>query len=256
MSMMLDALSKTVDDIDPGDPYGAYTTVIGGPIFEDSHSEKLMKALRGFLTPGQCLGFLEQTKSTLTLICSGSSGGQNTPGAENSERPRKQRKLDLEPSACSPAKAIKFALVCSVIAIAWTSLPFHSLVDESRSEAVNGVRGVDMSIITPLLSAGLKRKRDEQGKSIPRSWSRDVVMSSVLRLQYVLSMCASLDYHPTHDTKMGSRMLKFLESSDVLPELKIEIVNHHPSPRNMLLLTCPLEPVISYECFIGDVQGR
>jgi hypothetical protein len=224
--VILSALGKTTDDISSSDPYGAYAAVIGGPIFKESHTEKLRQALRGFVTPGQCLGFLVQTKSTLERVCSGHSGEQFTPHAENSERSHKRRKLDLEPSTCSPGENTNCAFVCSIIAIIWTSLPFRSLVDESRSEAVNAIRDANTSVIGPLIAAGLKRKRSEQGRSTSRSWSRDVVLSSALRLQYALSVCTSLNCHPAPDTKVESRMLKLLELSDVLPELKIEIVNH------------------------------
>lgn len=223
--MILDALGETTDGVGSSDPYDAYAAVIGGPIFEEPHVEKLRKALRGFVTPGQCLGFLVQMKRRLEQVCSGPPGEQFTPGAENSEHRRKRRRLNLEPSACSPAEAMNFAFVCGVMTIVWTSLPFHSLVDESRLEAVNEIRDANTNLITPLLSLGLKRKRVEQGKSTSRSWSCDVITSSALRLQYALSVCTSLNCHPAHDAKVESRMLKLLESADVLPELKIEIVN-------------------------------
>lgn len=238
--MILDALSKTTGTINPSDPHDAYATVIGGPIFDESHAEKLIKAVRGFITPGQCLGFIIQTKNTLKQVCSELFGEQLVSGAEISERSLKRRKLDLAPSTCSPAKAVHFAFVCSIIVIVWTSLPFHSLIDESRFEAVNEIRDVNTNVITPLLSAGLKRNRDEQGRSISRSWSRDVVASSALRLQYALSICTALNYHPAHDTKMESRMFKLLDSSDVLPELKIEIVNRYFSLVEHVLTELPV----------------
>lgn len=181
--------------------------------------------MRGFLTPGQCLGFLAQTKGLLERICSEPPRQQDIPDSESPKRSRKRRKLDPEPTRYSPVKAINFAYVCSVIAIAWSSLPVHSLTDESRSEAVNGIQGVNTSVITPLLSAGLKRERGE-GWGASQLWSRDIITSSALRLRYTLSVCTPLSFRPAHDTKMESRMLKLLESSDVLPELKIEIVNH------------------------------
>jgi hypothetical protein len=223
--MILDALGQTSDSISSSDPYDTYTAVLEGPMFEDSRAQKLRKTLRGFVTPGQCLGFLAQTRSTLGRAYSGISGQQSSPGAEKSARSRKRREPDLESSICSPAKAINFAFVCSVIAIVWPSLPLHSLVDESRLEALNEIKDVDKDIIVPILSTGLKRKRNEEG-SASRSWSWDVITSSALRLRYALSVCTSLNFQPIHDTKTESRMLRLLESSDVLPELKLEIVKH------------------------------
>ena len=219
-------------------------------MFEGSHAEELRQALRSFVTPGQCLGFLAHTKGTLKQVCSDPSGEQYTPGEDNTEQSHKRRKLD--PPTFSPAKAVKFAFVCRMVAIIWTSLPFHLLVDESRLEAVNEIQDVNPSVIGPLLAVGLKRKRDEQG-STSQSWSRDVIVSSALRLEYVLSSCTSLNYHPARDPKTESRMLRLLELSDVLPELKIEIVNHCFSLGIMYLPTCPLDPVTSYERFIWNI---
>jgi hypothetical protein len=223
--VVLDTLEKTTDRTDSSNPYDTYAAVLGGPIFEEFHVEKLKKALRGFVTPGQCLGFLAQTRSALEKVYSGPSGQQSTPRAEGSERSRKRQKLDLDPSTRPPSEAIRFAFVCKVIAIVWPSLPFHSLTDEFRLEAVNEIQGVGTSVIAPLLSAELKRKRDVEWGSASRLWSRDVITSSALGLQYALSVCTPLNFRPVHDIKMESRMLRLLESPDVLQELKIEIVN-------------------------------
>ncbi|KAF9647481.1 hypothetical protein BDM02DRAFT_3187912 [Thelephora ganbajun] len=222
-STVLDALEQTTDNIDCSNPYNTYAAVLGGPIFEESHVEKLRKALKGFVTPGQCLGFLAQTKSTLERAYSKLSRQRDIPDSESSKHSHKRRKLDPESTMCSPVKAIDFAFVCNVITIVWPSLPIHSLMDESRSEAVNEIQGVNTSVVTPVLSVGLKLERDEEGGSASRSWSRDIIASSALRLQYALSVCIPLNFQPAYDTKMESRMLSLLESSNVLPELKIEI---------------------------------
>jgi hypothetical protein len=75
-STILDALEQTTDSIDPSDPYNTYAAALGGPIFEDSHVEKIRKALRGFVTPGQCLGFLAQMKDALERVSSENSRQQ------------------------------------------------------------------------------------------------------------------------------------------------------------------------------------
>lgn len=224
--MILDALEQTADSIDSRDPHNTYAAVLGGPIFEDSYVEKLKKALRGFVTPGQCLGFIAQTKNTLERVNSEPPSQQKIPDMESSKPSRKRRKLDPKSTICAPVKAINFAFVCNVVAIVWPSLPIHSLADEPRSEAVNEIQEVNANVIAPLLSAGPKRERDEEGGSASRSWSRDVTVSSALRLQYALSVCTPLSFQPARDTKAESKMLRLLESSDVLPELKIEIVSH------------------------------
>ena len=251
--MILDALEQTTDSIDPSDPYNTYAAALGGPIFEDSHVEKIRKALQAFVTPGQCLGFLAQTKNALERVNSEHSKQQNISDTEGSKRSRKRRKLDPS-TTYSPIKATNFAFVCSAIAIIWPSLPIHSLADESRSEAVNQIRGTDANVITPLLSMGLKRERNEEGGSPSRSWSRDIITSSALRLQYALSTCTAFGFQPAHDIKTESRMLRLLESSDVLPELKIEIVN-----RTFFLRKClPISSsgaVTSHECFAWGTQG-
>lgn len=224
-SMILDASERTMDITDPGDPRDAYTAILGGPIFENSHVEKLRKALQGFVTPGQCLGFLAQTKSALERACPEHLGQQDILDAESSKRSRKRRKLNPESTTCSFVGAVKFTFVCSLISVAWSSLPVLSLADKSRSEAVRRIQGVNTSVIMPLLSAGLKRERGGEGGSTSQLWSRDIITSSALRLQYTLSIYPQLGFLPMHDTKTESRMLRLLESSDVLPELKIEIVN-------------------------------
>ena len=213
------------DGTDSGDPHDTYEAVLGGPIFDDLHVEKLGKALRSFVTPGQCLGFLSQTKNALEHVCSELFGHQDIPGTGRSERSRKRRKLDPEPSACSPVQAINFAFACSIIAVVWSSLPIRSLTDESRLEAVSEIQGVNTSVIEPLLTAGVKWERSEEVGSASRSWSRDIVTSSALKLQYTLAVCTPLGFHPTHDAKVESRMFRLLKAPDVLPELKIEIVN-------------------------------
>ena len=221
--MVLDALEQTANSTDSSNPHSTYEIVLGGPMFEDSHAEKLRKAVRGFVTPGQCLGFLTQTKGVLERVYF-EHFRQDIPDTESSKPSRKRRKLDSEPTTCSPVQAVNFAFVCNVIAIIWPSLPVHSLTDEPRSEALNEIKGVNTNVITPLLSVGLKREHSEEGDD-SRSWSRDIITSSALRLRYDLSICTPLNFRPAHDTKMESRMLRLLKS-DVLPELKIEIVNH------------------------------
>lgn len=222
--MILDVLEQTADSPESGNPRNIYEVVLGGAIFEDSHVEKLRKAVRSFVTPGQCLGFIMQTKATLEQVHS-EPFQQDIPDIGNLKPPRKRRKLDLEPMKRPSALAVNFAFASSLIAVVWSSLPVHSLADDSRSEAMNEVQGVNESVIAPLLSAGFKRERDKEGGNASRSWSRDIVTSSALRLQYALSVCTPLSFRPAHDTKTQSRMLRLLKSSDVLPELKIEIVS-------------------------------
>lgn len=222
---MLDALSKITDNIGSGDPYEIYAAVLGGSIFEESHAEKLRKAFRSFMTPGQCLEFLAQTKSTLKSTYLRPSGQRLTTNMENSERSRKRQKLDFEFSACSSAMAVRFAFVSNVLAIVWPSLPIHSLTDKSRSGVLDEIQDVDTSVITPLLSARLKRDHSEEDSAF-RSWSQDIITCSALRLQYALSLCTSFNFHPMYSSKTESRMLRLLEPSGVLPELKIEIVTH------------------------------
>lgn len=223
--MILDALEQTASSTDSSNPHNTYAAVLGGPVFKESHVEKLRKSLRAYVTPGQCLGFLSQTKSALEQANPIYSRQQDTPGAKASKRPRKRRKLDLESTVCSSITAINFAFVCSVIAIVWPSLPIHSLAEESRSEAVKEIRGVNTSVIGPLLSAGLKQEYDEEGGGASRAWPQDITTCSVLRLQYVLSTCPAFGFPSTYYTEMESRMLGLLEASGVLPELKMEIVN-------------------------------
>lgn len=222
--MILGALEQTKNSIDPHNPHNTYAVVLGGPIFEDSHVEKLRKSLRAFVTPGQCLGFLSQTRSALEQA-NPEYSRQNTPEAKTSKRPRKRRKLDLESAVCSSVTSINFAFVCSLIAIVWPSLPIRSLAEEFRSEAVKEIQGVNTSVIKPLLSTGFKQEYDEEGGGASRTWPRDITTCSVLRLQYVLSTCPAFSFQSTYDTEMESRMLGLLEPSGVLPELKIEIVN-------------------------------
>jgi len=217
--------------MDSSNPYDTYDAVLNGPIFDASHLEKLRKALRGFVTPGQCLGFLTQTKDTLERACPEPFRQQDIVGAGSSERSRKRQKQDPEHTVCSPNQAIKFAFVCNIIAVVWSSLPIHSLTDESRSEVVNEIQGANTRVINPLLTAGVKRERGEEGGSGYRLWPRDIITSSALRLQYALSVCTPLGLHPSHDAKAESRMFRLLKAPDILPELKIEIVNHiSPSP--------------------------
>jgi len=229
-SMVLDALEQATDITDSSNPYDTYEAVLGGPIFDDSHVEKLRKALRGFVTPGQCLGFLTQTKDALERARPEPFRGQDIPGAGSSECSRKRRKLDPKPTTCSPIRAINFAFACNIIVIVWSSLPIHSLADESRSGVLNEIQGVNTSVIDPLLTAGVKRERGEEGGSGPRSWPWDIITSSALRLQYALSVYTPLGFRPAHDAKTQSRMVKLLKAPDILPELKIEIVNHVVPP--------------------------
>ena len=252
--MILDALEHAADDIDSCGPYDTYETVLGGPIFDDSHVEKLRKALRSFVTPGQCLGFLAQTKKTLERVCSQPFRRQDILGGR-SGRSHKRRKLDPEPTACSSVQAVNLAFTCGVIAVVWSSLPIHSLTDESRLEVLNEIQGVNTSIIDPLLSAGVERERDEEGRSASRSWPRDIITASILRLQYALSACTPLDFHPAHDAKTESRMFRLLKVSDVLPELKIEIVNYIIPRENTCLPVCFPGAVTSWECLTGNTQG-
>ena len=225
-SMVLDALERTTDVMDSSNLYDTYEAVLGGPIFDDPHLEKLGKALRGFVTPGQCLGFLTQTKETLERACSEALGQQDVPGAGITERSRKRRKLDPESTTRSRVQAVNFTFACNIIAVVWSSLPIHSLADESRSQVVNEIQGVNTSVIDPLLFAGVKRELGEEGGSGSRSWPQDIVTSSALRLKYALSVCTPLGFHPPHDAKTESRMFRLLRTPDTLPELKIEIVNH------------------------------
>lgn len=224
-AVILDALGQVTDNMDSSSPYDTYEAILGGPIFEDSHVEKLTKALRGFVTPGQCLGLLKQTKGALERLYPDPSGQQGIPDMEKPRGSRKRRKLDPEPTTCPPAQAVGFALVCSIIAVVWPSLPIHSLTDESRSEGVNEIQGVGGSVLAPLLSAGVKRERGDEARSASRLWSRDIITSSALRLQYALSIYTPLGFKPTYDAKVEPRMLRLLKLSDVLPELKIEIVH-------------------------------
>ena len=253
--MIIDALEQSASGIDPVDPYEAYATVLGGPIFEVSHVEKLKESLQVFVTPGQCLGFLAQTKSTLGHMHSVPSEQRFTRGPESLKQSRKRRKPDLEPSIHSPARAINFAFMCSIVAIVWPSLPLHSLADEPRLEALNEIRGVNTGVITPLLAAGLKRTRDEEGGSTSWLWSRDIITSSALRLQYALTVCTLLNFRPAHGRKVESRMLRLLELPDVLPELKIEIVIVPSFCRDLYLPFSPSGPVTSQECFAGGTRG-
>lgn len=243
----------------------AYRSAASSTVFQQRYLGNLSRLVNSFLTPGQILISAELITRQLSETLSGCNGGPSL-GDSGEKRPRKRRKSEKGESLGDPvqseAEVVAFALQSRIAATVLSALPTRFLEDDVRATVESTVQEF-YSSLRPVIKDALKHSRGEGDGN----WASHLLVSSALRLKYVLRTASALHLSSAGDEKLSSKLLSSTKSVTLLPELRVEVVCRYPSYHNDILTVsqfrvlladvdlgyCSAEPV--YEAILDFVEA-
>lgn len=227
-SFLLTILTSAEEKLEISSAQEAYDDVSRGSILELGFLDRLAKSVHSFVTPGQCLDLLNDTSWVLQRMWSSFQDAHEKSKADLGDGARKKRKLDggsaSDERLVSEEEtiAVRLAFVFRLVSVVWPSIPLHSVPDDTKKMLRDSVASAEVLILSIL--KGLKKFGGKSERRGLNTWSWEVIIAAVMRLQYALTSSKALAFKIVRDEKAEARMLKALGSDKTLPELKIEIV--------------------------------
>jgi hypothetical protein len=209
----------------------SYDGLLASAVVTTGHIDRLSKAVRTFITPGQALDTARRVISMLQDIWEAFHDMERAAAADRQQGPRKKRRLSTSESPrnareqAADAAAVAFVLAARIVGIVLSSLPLHTVteaeqmkVQASVTESLNGfVREAILAGTEAVISGSSDRRRDV--------WASQVVAAAALRFLYTLQMPAQARHFPGDQNELGDLVAAVLEVDDCLPEYRVEIVS-------------------------------
>jgi hypothetical protein len=243
-----------------------YTLHLSSPLMDNTHLEKLARAVQQFVTPTQCGNLVTSTIQILDGV-QGRYKKALKSSEEDGSRKKKKRKseaaIDHEEALLVAEDdvdnlAVAYALASRIAQIVLGSVPLHNLpadqAEEVRTSASQFYSDFVQHHVGRLAKTVLKqnegsekdlgnvsskKKRKQRSEEVVEAnWASQIVLCALLKLQYALERAANLAL-PMHtgeeEGKVTKRIVGLLKlQQHVLPELVLELVG---SPLRILLQT-------------------
>lgn len=205
--------------------------MISGSILGLAHLDRLAKIIHNFVTPGQCLEVISVSAEILKETWVNFQEAHEKSKADLGDGARKRRKVDSagafidRPPSQEEILAARFAFMCRLVAVIWPAVPVHLVSEDVRAKLREKVHSLRENVISPGIVKGTKNIGGKSERRGLDTWHWEAVVAAVLRLQYMLTSCKTLQVEVVRDEKAEARMLKALGSDEYLPDLKLEIVS-------------------------------
>ncbi|KAI9445447.1 Urb2/Npa2 family-domain-containing protein [Lactarius indigo] len=226
----------------------SYDERAASPILTTSHLDKLSKAVRAFITPGQILDTAMRVLAALRDIWERFRDVESTIVREFHAR-KKRRTTGRSEKAKEDADAngVTFALAARIAATVLSSLPLHSATDAVQMEVQATVKGsLDGFVREAILMGANATVSGDTGGNI---WAAQVVAAAALRLQYLLRLSAHACYAPDYQSDLEGLFPEVLAVENRLPEYSVEIFRHlfhHGSYRTVEQQRALFEAVLNF----------
>lgn len=196
-----------------------YETASSSAMFNHAFLDQLSKAIHGFLTPGQVP---ELAQTVIRYLQSRIEDFKESisRSSQNDDSSKKKRKRDKQTAPFDPDQAaVVFALTSKIAAITLTSLPLQIVLDDVQASVKTELQEFYDGVIRRVLIIVPKACLGDTNNT----WSWQLVTSSVLRFGYYLSDSQLV----TDDASPSPALSEMLKTSEILPELRIEIVGDY-----------------------------
>lgn len=230
-------ISRLVDSCSLPSPYlsslsirMSYDGLVASPALTTNHLDRLSKAVRTFITPGQTLDTARRVIGMLRDIWERFHDVEKASAADYERGARKKRRTSTSESTRkareedADAAAVTFALATRIVAIVLVSLPLHTATEaeQAKVQAIitesfdTFVREAIIASRDAAISGSSDRRRDV--------WAAQVVGAAALRFLYTLHMSAPA-LHSGDKNGLGDLAAAVLKVDNSLPEYGVEIVS-------------------------------
>ncbi|KAI0252608.1 hypothetical protein BJV78DRAFT_324558 [Lactifluus subvellereus] len=243
-------ISRLVDSCALPSPYlsslsirTSYDGLVASPALTTSHLDRLSKAVRTFITPGQTLDTARRVIDMLRDIWERFHDVEKASAADYERGARKKRRTSISESTRkareedADAPAVSFVLATRIVAVVLSSLPLHTVTEAEQAkvqaivtESFDGfVREAIRASTDAAISGSSDRRRDV--------WAAQVVGAAALRLLYTLQMSVPARHLPSDQNDLGDLAAAVLKVDGTLPEYGVEIfrylIHHESHPPNV-----------------------
>jgi FlaG/FlaF family flagellin (archaellin) len=205
----------------------SYDELAASPVLTTSHLDKLSKAVRAFITPGQTLDTATRVLVMLRDSWERVRGGENVSAVGREHHARKKRRKTGRSEKVKEvvdANAVTFVLTARIAATVLSSLPLHSTTEEIQREVQATVKGsLDGYVREAILVGATAVSRDTDGTH--NVWAAQVVAAAALRLRYSLQSSVHAWHIPDNQSDSEGLFAQVLAVEDRLPEHSVEIVS-------------------------------
>ncbi|KAI0271531.1 Urb2/Npa2 family-domain-containing protein [Gloeopeniophorella convolvens] len=208
----------------------SYDDLVASPTLVVDHLDKLSKAVRSFITPGQTLETARKMTSVLQDLWEAFRHAESAAASDHGQGVRKKRRTSegTEKAAGRDAHphAVTLALTARIVAVVLSSLPLHSVTEPVQADVRATVAEFMESfaheaIVSSIdaVTAGVKDRRRDV-------WAAQVVAAVALRLRYILPGPLHLQLDPSGSNGLEELLSGLTTADDCLPEFRIEIFRY------------------------------
>jgi hypothetical protein len=206
----------------------SYDQLVASPILTTSHLDKLSKAVRTFITPGQTLDTATRVLVTLRDIWERVHDVENVSVVGREHHARKKRRTTGRSEKAKEdvdANGVTFVLAARIAATVLSSLPLHSATEAVQREVQATVKGSLDGFIREAILAGANATVSAGTDGRHNIWAAQVVAAAALRLQYLLQLSVHARYPLNYQSDSEGLFAEVLAVEDRLPEYSVEIVS-------------------------------
>ncbi|KAF8273762.1 Urb2/Npa2 family-domain-containing protein [Lactarius quietus] len=230
----------------------SYDELAASPILTTRHLDKLSKAVRAFITPGQTLDMATRVLTMLQDIWERVRDGGNVSPVGRDHHVRKKRRTAGRSEKVKEdvdANVVTFALAARIAGIVLSSLPLHSATKAVQREVQATVkRSLDGFVLQAILTgANATISRSTDGRL--DIWAPQVVAAAALRLRYLLHSSVHACYAPGNRSDSEGLLAQVLAVEGLLPEYSVEIFRdlfHHGSHQTVERQQALFEAVLNF----------
>jgi hypothetical protein len=206
----------------------SYDKLAASPILTTSHLDKLSKAVRAFITPGQTLDTATRVLVKLRDIWERVRGGENVSAVGQGHHVRKKRRTsgrsEKEKEVVN-ANGVTFALTARIAATVLSSLPLHSATEAVQREVQATVKGSLDGFVREAILTGANATISRSTEGGHNIWATQVVAAAALRLRYLLQTSVHACYASDNQSDSDELLAQALTAEDRLPEYSVEVVS-------------------------------
>ncbi|KAH9075806.1 Urb2/Npa2 family-domain-containing protein [Lactarius deliciosus] len=228
----------------------SYDELAASAVLTTNHLDKLSKAVRTFITPGQIFDTATRVLFMLRDIWETVRDVENvtTVGRESHAR-KKRRTTGRSEKAKEDADAngVTFALAARIAATVLSSLPLHSATDAVQMEVQATVKESLDGFLREAILMGANAA--VSGDTSGNIWSAQVVAAAALRLRYLLQLSVHARYTLDYQSDSEGLFAEVLAVENRLPEYSVEIFRHlfhHGSHQPVEQQQALLEAVLNF----------
>lgn len=210
----------------------SYDELAASPVLTTSHLDKLSKAVRAFVTPGQTLDmatrvlvklrdFWERVRDEENV----SVVGREHHGEYHARKKRRKTGRSEQAKEVVDANGVTFVLAARIAGTVLSSLPLHSTAEEVQREVQATVKGSLDGYIRDAILMGATPAVSRDTDGTHNIWAAQVVAAAALRLRYSLQSSVHAWHTPDNQSDSEGLFSQVLALEDRLPEHSVEIVS-------------------------------